>query len=173
MPAKTPVNFIRQERLPYLESALSPYISSKTLSVHYGKHHKLYVEKTNSLITETADFEGLSLEEIILRSAGREDLKPLFNNAAQAWNHSFYWKSMKPGGGGKPGRELLGLIKSSFGDFEGFKEQFETAATSHFGSGWVWLVEEEGKLKPLLKEAFKDHYFQLHLRDIRYIGFNF
>lgn len=137
---------ILQEPLPYPENRLSPYISSKTLSFHYGRHHKAYVEKTNHLVKAT-NLEGLPLEEIIRKSAARPDMKPLFNSAAQAWNHSFYWQSMKPGGGGKPGAEILNLIKSSFGSFEEFKKQFETAAVSHFGSGWVWLIKENSKLK--------------------------
>jgi Fe-Mn family superoxide dismutase len=137
---------IRQEPLPYPESGLSPYISSKTLSFHYGKHHRTYVEKTNQLVSAT-NLKDLSLEEIIRRSAGRPDMKPLFTNAAQAWNHSFYWQCMKPKGGGTPGTELLGLIKSSFGSFEEFRQRFETSATSYFASGWVWLVQENGDLK--------------------------
>ena len=138
--------FVRQDPLPYGVSELAPYISSKTLKFHYGKHHKAYVEKTNSLVGGTF-LEGLSLPEIILKSANRADLKPIFNNAAQAWNHSFYWRSMKPKGGGKPPEELLKSLKDSFGSFEDFKEKFTAAATSHFGSGWVWLVKEERQLK--------------------------
>ncbi len=137
---------ILQEPLPYPESELAPYISSKTLSFHYGKHHKTYVEKVNHLV-KTTNLEGLPLEEIIRKSAGRQDMKPLFNNAAQAWNHSFYWQSMKPRGGGNPGAELLTLIKSSFGSFEELRKQFDMAAISHFGSGWIWLVKEKGQLK--------------------------
>lgn len=137
---------IKHEPLPYSDSGLSPFISSKTLSYHYGKHHKAYVEKTNQLVVGTL-YEGLPLEDVILGSVKDIDAKALFNNAAQAWNHSFYWKSMKPGGGGKPGTDLLSLIKKSFGDFEDFREQFLLKATSHFGSGWVWLVKDGAQLK--------------------------
>ena len=137
---------IKQGSLPYDESALAPYISSRTLSFHYGKHHKTYVEKTNSLVQGT-DLEGFSLKELILESAGRSDLKKLFNNAAQAWNHDFYWQSMKPRGGGKPSHEVLSLLKSSFGSFDVFQEKFSQMAAGHFGSGWVWLVQEEKNLK--------------------------
>lgn len=137
---------ILHEPLPYPENGLAPYISPKTLNLHYGKHHKAYVEKANRLVKAT-NLEGLPLEEIIRRSAGRPDMKSLFNNAAQAWNHSFYWQSMKPRGGGNPEKALLNLIKSSFGSFEEFRKRFETAATSHFGSGWIWLVKEKGLLK--------------------------
>ncbi len=139
-------DLIIQDPLPYPENGLSPYISSTTLSYHYGKHHKTYVEKTNGLI-KGSDLEGLSLRNIILRAAKRAEMKTLFNNAAQAWNHSFYWESMKPNGGGKPGKDLLELIKSSFGSFEDFKKQFESDATSYFGSGWIWLVQRSGQLK--------------------------
>jgi superoxide dismutase, Fe-Mn family len=143
---KAPTEFVHQVPLPYSENSLSPYISSKTLSFHYGKHYKAYIEKTNHLLERTG-MEDLSLKEIIFQTAGRMGMESLFNNAAQAWNHSFYWKSMKPKGGGKPGGEILKLLKSSFGGFEDFKEQFEAAATSHFGSGWVWLVRKDDQLK--------------------------
>ncbi len=135
-----------REPLPYPENALSPYISSKTLSVHYGKHHRAYVERANYFVKGTG-LEDLPLEEILRRSADHPKMRYLFNNAAQAWNHSFYWKGMKPRGGGKPGRELLDLIKSSFGSYEEFRLQFEVTAVSHFASGWIWLVKDKDRLK--------------------------
>ena len=139
-------SLIEQSSLPYDEGALAPYISSRTLNFHYGKHHKTYVDKTNHLVQGT-EFEGFSLKEILLETAGRSDLKKLFNNAAQAWNHDFYWQSMKPRGGGKPGHELLSLFKSSFGGWDDFYEKFFQTASEHFGSGWIWLVKERDRLK--------------------------
>lgn len=134
------------EALPYPESALSPYISARTMEVHYGKHHRAYAENTLKLIAGT-DFENLPLAEIILKSSRMPEKKSLFNNAAQTWNHTFYWKSMKPKGGDNPGQGLLKLINGSFDNFKDFKEQFSSVAASHFGSGWVWLVLDKGRLK--------------------------
>jgi Fe-Mn family superoxide dismutase len=138
-------------KLPYAETALEPAISSKTLSFHYGKHHKAYVDKLNELIDGTA-YEGLSLEDIVVKSAKSAKDKAIFNNAGQAWNHDFYWKSMAPPNGGKGGGEPAGRIKdalqSNFGGLEEFKEAFTKAAVAHFGSGWVWLVTgKDGKLR--------------------------
>jgi Fe-Mn family superoxide dismutase len=127
--------------LPYGKGALAPYLSEETLEYHHGKHHNTYVTNLNSF---TAD-SGLGddkLEEVILTADG-----PLFNNAAQVWNHSFYWKCMKPGGGGEPGGDLADAIKRDFGSFDQFKEQFTEAAVSQFGSGWAWLVVNSGMLK--------------------------
>ncbi len=137
---------IEQEPLPYAENALSPYIKAKTLKTHYGKHHRAYIDKVNALIDGT-DFEVLSLEEIIRATVGREEHKVLFNNAAQAWNHWFYWRSMKPKGGGRPGRLLSDLLKRSYGSFSDFKEIFLQSAKTHFGSGWIWLVKENNQIK--------------------------
>jgi Fe-Mn family superoxide dismutase len=131
--------------LPYAKDALAPHISADTLTVHHDKHHKTYVEKTNKLIAGT-EFEKLSLEEIIKRSAGKDAHKKIFNNAAQAWNHTFYWHSMAPKGGGKPGGKLADQIKADFGSFEKFHEEFHTKGAEQFGSGWVWLVLKGGKL---------------------------
>jgi Fe-Mn family superoxide dismutase len=132
--------------LPWGESALAPHISQETISFHYGKHHKAYVDNTNKLIAGTAH-AGAALEDIVKAAAGKPDQKGLFNNAAQVWNHSFYWQSLSPKGGGQPGGKLLDRIKSDFGDFAAFKEALSKAAVSQFGAGWAWVVLEGGKIK--------------------------
>jgi len=116
-------------------------MSKETLEYHYGKHHQTYVTKLNELIANT-DKAGKSLEEIVKSSQG-----PVFNNAAQVWNHTFYWNSMKPKGGGQPTGAIANEIKESFGDYDTFRKQFVEAALTQFGSGWAWLVKEGGKLK--------------------------
>ena len=131
--------------LPFAEDALEPYISANTLSFHYGKHHNAYVTNLNKLI-DGSDLADLSLEEIIVEVSGNSDKIGIFNNAAQVWNHTFYWNSMKPSGGGEPTGELAEKINQDFGSFAEFKEQFATAAATQFGSGWAWLVYEKGKL---------------------------
>ncbi len=132
--------------LPYSETALEPYISSRTISFHYGKHHKGYVDNTINLIKNT-DLANSSLEEIIIKTAGKTELTSIFNNSAQVWNHNFYWNSMKPNGGGMPGEELSEHINHCFGSFDKFKEEFVNSALTQFGSGWAWLVEDKGSLK--------------------------
>lgn len=121
--------------LPYGTNRLVPYISEETLEFHHGKHHQTYVTNLNNLVPGT-EFEGLSLEDIILKSSG-----PIFNNAAQVWNHTFYWNSLIPNGGGAPTGELGELINTTFGSFEKFKEEFTKTAVTTFGSGWAWLVK--------------------------------
>ena len=123
--------------LPYDKSALEPHLSAETLEYHHDKHHRKYVDKLNQLI-EGSDFASRSLEEII-RSAPPG---PVFNNAAQIWNHTFYWHSMSPDGGGEPSGALARAIARKFGAFAAFTEEFEKQARGHFGSGWVWLVED-------------------------------
>lgn len=133
--------------LPYKENALEPYISERTLSFHYGKHHKGYVETTNKLADDNG-LSGLSLEELIKASAKDPALKPLFNAAAQDWNHTFYWSSMMAKGGGEPKGALLDLIVKTFGSYPEFKKQFIETGTKLFGSGWVWLIQDkDGTLK--------------------------
>jgi Fe-Mn family superoxide dismutase len=132
--------------LPYDKNALAPHITENTINFHYGKHHTAYVNNLNGLI-QGNELEKLSLEEIIKKTAADTSKKGIFNNAAQIWNHSFYWNSMKPGGGGQPTGKLADMIKSSFGDFAKFKEDFATAAKTLFGSGWAWLVTEGNTLK--------------------------
>ena len=121
--------------LPYAMNALEPHISQETLEYHYGKHHQTYVTNLNNLIKGT-EFESKSLEEIIMTSSGG-----MFNNAAQIWNHSFYWNCLAPNGGGEPTGELLAAINSAFGSFEEFKTQFSQTSITTFGSGWGWLVK--------------------------------
>jgi superoxide dismutase, Fe-Mn family len=132
--------------LPYAENALDPVISANTLSFHYGKHHKTYVDNLNKLIagTELAD---LSLENVIAATAGKADKIGVFNNAAQIWNHTFYWNSLSPKGGGNPPAELKQKIEASFDTVDACKKELATAATTQFGSGWAWLVQDGDKLK--------------------------
>lgn len=122
--------------LPYALNALEPHISAETLEYHYGKHHKAYVDKLNLLVTPESTYQGKTLEEIIQHSNGA-----IFNNAAQIWNHTFYWHCLSPQGGGKPEGHLAKAIDEAFGSFEQFKEQFTQAAINTFGSGWAWLVK--------------------------------
>ena len=132
--------------LPYPQNALDPVISANTLGFHYGKHHKTYVDTLNKLIagTELAD---MSLEQIVKATSGKSDHTAIFNNAAQAWNHTFYWRSMKPQGGGEPPAAVKRLLESSFGSVEACKKELAAAAVGQFGSGWAWLVQDGGKLK--------------------------
>lgn len=128
--------------LPYAMDALAPYISKETLEYHYGKHHQAYVTNLNKLIPGT-EFEAMSLEDIIMKAQGG-----VFNNAAQVWNHTFYWHCLSPNGGGEPSGTLAQAINKAFGSFAQFKEQFTQTAIATFGSGWAWLVQDEaGELK--------------------------
>ncbi|MDY0000911.1 MAG: superoxide dismutase [Polyangia bacterium] len=132
--------------LPWDKSALEPHISARTFDFHHGKHHAAYVNNLNGLIagTELAD---KPLEEIIRLTAADASRKGVFNNAAQVWNHSFFWSSMTPGGGKAPSGDLAALIDASFGGLDGFKEAFKKAAVGQFGSGWAWLISVGGKLE--------------------------
>lgn len=121
--------------LPFAQDALAPVISAETLDYHYGKHHNAYVTNLNNLIPGT-EFENSSLEEIIQKASGG-----IFNNAAQVWNHSFYWNCLSPNGGGVPSGDLAASIDSAFGSFDNFKAEFTKAAATNFGSGWTWLVK--------------------------------
>ena len=140
--------------LPYAQDALAPYISAKTMSFHYGKHHQAYVDNLNKLVAGTP-WAGQPLEKIIRGTAGAADTAAIFNNAAQVWNHTFFWQSMKAGGGGKPTGDLLKQIEKTFPSFDEFKKAFLTAALAQFGSGWAWLVQEGGTLK-IIKTANAD-----------------
>jgi Fe-Mn family superoxide dismutase len=132
--------------LPYADNALDPVISANTLGFHYGKHHKTYVDNLNKLITGT-DLADLSLEEIIRSTAGKADKTGIFNNAAQVWNHTFYWNSLSPNRGGEPSAALKQKIEASFGSVEACKKELAAAATTQFGSGWAWLVKDGDKLQ--------------------------
>ncbi|KAJ1435759.1 Manganese/iron superoxide dismutase [Sesbania bispinosa] len=124
---------------PYSLNALEPIMSIQTLEYHWGKHHRAYVENLKKQVVGTG-LEGRSLEDIIVTSYNKGDILPAFNNAAQVWNHDFFWECMKPGGGGRPTGDLLGLIERDFGSFEKFLDEFKAAAATQFGSGWAWLA---------------------------------
>lgn len=136
---------IQLPELPYAYNALAPYISQQTLEFHHGKHHKTYVDNLNRLIA-TTDLETKTLEEIILDTAGNPQTMGIFNNAAQVWNHTFYWHCMSPQGGGLPGDALERALVKDFGSLDDFKAAFKEAALTQFGSGWAWLVMKDGKL---------------------------
>ena len=165
--------------LPYAKDALAPTISEETLEYHYGKHHQTYVDKLNGLVPGT-EFEGKSLEEIIKSSSGG-----VFNNAAQIWNHTFYWNSLSPNGGGEPTGALADAIKATFGSFDDFKAKFNDSAVNNFGSSWTWLVKkadgslaivntsnaatpitEEG-VTPLITVDFWEHAYYIDFRNAR------
>ena len=131
--------------LPYADNALDPVISANTIGFHYGKHHKGYVDNLNKLIAGT-EFADLSLEKIITATAGKADKTAIFNNAAQTWNHTFYWRSLKPKGGGEPHAALKQKIEASFSTVDACKKELAATAMSQFGSGWAWLVLDGGKL---------------------------
>jgi Fe-Mn family superoxide dismutase len=139
MPFKLP-------ELPYDLSALEPHISARTLEFHYGKHHQGYVTKLNELV-QGQDLESFSLEDVIKKTAGDSFKIAIFNNAAQVWNHTFYWHCMTPQGSCLPSPDIKAKIDHSFGSLEQFKKEFKEAAISQFGSGWAWLIADHGKLK--------------------------
>jgi Fe-Mn family superoxide dismutase len=126
--------------LPYAQDALAPTISAETMEYHYGKHHQTYVDNLNKAVAGTAD-ENASLEDIIMKAEG-----PLFNNAAQVWNHTFFWNSLSPNGGGQPTGAIADRIEADFGGYDAFRAQITDAGLTQFGSGWAWLVEKDGKL---------------------------
>ncbi|MDA8110708.1 MAG: superoxide dismutase [Fe] [Betaproteobacteria bacterium] len=163
--------------LPYAMDALAPHISKETFEYHYGKHHQAYVTNLNNLIKGT-EFESASLEDIVRKAAGG-----VFNNAAQVWNHSFFWSSMKPGGGGKPAGALAAAIDKKWGSFDAFKDAFAKSAVGNFGSGWTWLVKKGGGVeivntsnagtpitgadKPLLTIDVWEHAYYIDYRNAR------
>jgi len=140
--------------LPFKPESLEPYISARTLEFHYGKHHRTYVDNLNNLVKDN-DFAATTLEKIIELTAGQPDEAALFNNAAQVYNHNFYWQSLKPGSGEAPA-DIQKILADSFGSYEKFQEQFKAAAVGQFGSGWAWLIFAEGKVK-LLKTGNADN----------------
>ncbi|MFG0429279.1 superoxide dismutase [Fe] [Serratia liquefaciens] len=164
--------------LPYEKNALEPHISAETLEYHYGKHHNAYVVNLNNLL-KSSEFEGLSLEAIIKASSGG-----IFNNAAQVWNHTFYWHCLSPQGGGEPQGKLAAAINQAFGSFTAFREQFSDAAVKNFGAGWTWLVKKPdgslaivntsnaatpltGEDKPLLTVDVWEHAYYIDYRNAR------
>lgn len=169
--------------LPYKDDALSPVISANTISFHYGKHHKGYVDALNKLTKDTA-FADSTLEKIVMATAKDKSKTVIFNNAAQIWNHNFYWDSMKPNGGGKPSGKIADLINRDFGNFESFRKTFAEVTVSQFGTGWGWLcVDRKGrlvitktgdaevpmtnKLKPLLTIDVWEHAYYLDYQNRR------
>jgi Fe-Mn family superoxide dismutase len=169
---------IELPQLPYEKNALEPHISAETLEYHYGKHHQGYVNKLNGML-EGSDAAGKSLEDIIKTSDGG-----MFNNAAQIWNHTFYWNSLSPNGGGDPTGKLADALTKAFGSVDAFREKFSTAAAGNFGSGWTWLVQRtDGSLaivntanaatpvtgddKPLLTIDVWEHAYYIDYRNAR------
>ena len=165
--------------LPYAKDALAPHISAETLEFHHGKHHATYVTKLNGLVPGT-EYEGMSLEDIIKKSSG-----PVFNNAAQIWNHTFYWHCLSPNGGGEPTGALAAAIEKQWGSFEAFKTEFDDKAVNNFGSSWTWLVKNsDGSLAitntsnaatpltdtgvtPLLTVDLWEHAYYIDYRNVR------
>jgi Fe-Mn family superoxide dismutase len=141
--------------LPYAEDALAPVISSRTIGFHYGKHHRGYLVNLNGLVKNTP-YEKMSLEEVVKAAAASPGQTAIFNNAAQVWNHTFYWNGMKPGGGGKPGGEIGKGIEKDFGGYENFRKEFVNAALGQFGSGWAWLATD-GKVLKVVKTPNADN----------------
>ena len=131
--------------LPWAEDALAPVVSAKTIGLHYGKHHRTYVNKLNELVAGTP-MADMPLERVIMESAGGKNQK-VFNNAAQTWNHTFFWNCLRPNGGGKPGSQIAQRIDSDLGGFDAFKKNFAETAVNTFGSGWAWLAMKDGKLE--------------------------
>src|SRR5512139_710859 len=168
--------------LPFASNALEPYISTRTFEFHHGKHHRAYVDNTNKLIDGT-DLASQPLETIIKTASADAAKKGLFNNAAQVWNHSFFWKCLKPGGGGRPTGRIAAKIDAELGSFEKFAADFKNAGVTQFGSGWVWLVSKDGKLtiiqtanaetpitwgcKPLLVADVWEHAYYLNYQNRR------
>lgn len=140
--------------LPYAENALEPVITAHTIGFHYGKHHQAYVDNLNKLVAET-EYAALSLEKIISATAGQGETVAIYNNAAQIWNHTFYWKSMRAKGGGEPPAALKQRMEATFGSVDACKKELVSTAVSQFGSGWAWLILEDDKLK-IIKTANAD-----------------
>lgn len=150
--------------LPYAANALEPVISANTIGFHHGKHHKAYVDNLNKFAAGT-EFAGMPLEQIVTATAGHADKTAIFNNAAQIWNHTFFWQSLKPGGGGEPPAALKAKMVAAFGSVEACKKELAAAATSQFGSGWAWLVSDKGTLK-VVKTSNADSPLTAGLRPI-------
>ena len=151
--------------LPYSDKDFGDFLSPEAFSYHYGKHHQTYVDNLNKLVQGT-DFEKMPLEEIIKKTIGKPEFAGIFNNAAQAWNHTFFWKSMSAQGSHEPQGELKEKIIKKFGSYEKFKEEFKTAATTQFGSGWAWLVEDEKGELQVIKTSNADTPIAHNLKPI-------
>jgi Fe-Mn family superoxide dismutase len=151
--------------LPYAENALAPVISANTIGFHYGKHHKGYIDNLNKLTAGT-DLAGLTLENIVAATAGKPEKTAIFNNASQAWNHAFYWRSLTPKGSGKPPAALQEKIEAAFGSLENCKKELATAAITQFGSGWAWLVALDGGKLKVVKTANADSPLTAHMRPL-------
>jgi Fe-Mn family superoxide dismutase len=151
--------------LPYDKAALEPHMSARTLEFHHGKHHQTYVTNLNNLVKETP-LAGASLETLILETARDSARTPIFNNAAQTWNHTFFWNGMKPQGGGMPTGDLAQRIAKDFGDFNSFKEEFKKIALAQFGSGWAWLVLDDGGKLKIVKTGNADNPMTDKLRPL-------
>ena len=132
--------------MPYADSALEPVISANTIGFHYGRHHRGYLDNLNKMVTGT-EYADAPLEKIVVDTAGKPDKAGFFNNAAQVWNHTFYWNSMRPGGGGRPPAALEQRLEADFGSFDNFRKEFAATTVGQFASGWGWIVEDGGKLK--------------------------
>ncbi|WP_342269968.1 superoxide dismutase [Rickettsia endosymbiont of Orchestes rusci] len=137
--------------LPYDKDSFKPHFTAETFDYHHGKHHQTYVTNLNNLLKDDTELQKMDLEELIAHSSSNSSYA-IFNNAAQIWNHSFFWHSIKPKGGGNPTGKILELINKDFGSFENFREQFKTAAIGQFGSGWAWLIYHDNKLQ-IIKTA--------------------
>lgn len=142
--------------LKYKMDALEPYISLRTMEFHYLKHHQAYIDNLNKLIAGT-DFENMALPAIIKQTAGKSEYSSIFNNAAQTWNHTFFWNAMRPNGGGKPHGQLLEDISRSFGSYENFRKEFKDAALAQFGSGWAWLIRKDDGQLAVMKTSNADN----------------
>ena len=151
--------------LPYDKAALEPHMSARTLEFHHGKHHQTYVTNLNNLVKDTP-MASASLETIILETARDASRTPIFNNAAQTWNHTFFWNRMKPQGGGMPTGDLAQRIAKDFGDFNSFKEEFKKIALAQFGSGWAWLVLDDGGKLKIVKTGNADNPMSDKLRPL-------
>ena len=151
-------------KLPYGDADLDPVISAETIGFHYGKHHNTYVVNLNNL-TKDSPLADASLDEVIAQTYGKADKVGLYNNAAQIWNHTFYWNSMKKGGGGAPTGRIAEKINADFGSYDAFRTAFSTAAVGQFGSGWAWLVNDAGK--PLMVVDVWEHAYYIDYRNRR------
>lgn len=163
------INMFKLKELGFIDSSLEPFISAKTIDFHYNKHHKTYLDNLNNLITGT-DLENLSLESLILETYNKEDLRAVFNNAAQVYNHDFYWQSLlkSPRKENKAGLDLLSVIEKQFTSWDNFLLDLKNAGLKHFASGWLWLVSQDGKIK-IVSTANADNPLTSNLKPLMVI----